>query len=74
MEELGFAGNSGSAFAGTKLVRVDLTSLVKGTWALKKVLEPASHLALDPASPVVVILAFLRVGRGVVHISNGGTI
>ena len=70
MQELGFAGNRGSAFAGTKLVRVDLSWLVTEDWAANKVVELASHPALYLALPVVVDLAALKAGREVSHTAH----
>ena len=71
MEGMGFTGNSGSAFAGMELVRVDLTWFVAVYRALNKVVDLAPHLPVDVTLPVVVELALPSIGRGVLHTAHG---
>jgi len=63
-EELGFPGITGSAFAGTKMERVDWTLLVTVNLALHEVVDLALHLAVH--------LTSLKVGRGVLYTADGG--
>jgi len=74
MEGLGVTGHSGSALAGSKFVRVDLTLLVTVDLASNKVVDLAWCLAVNLALPVAVDLASLNVGSGELHTAYGGMI